>query len=368
MSFSIKEIYDYIFPLKTQLGFERLTPKISEKLNIVSVVSKFMDIEKLKNIFKNNNFHYIESNNNFHTFKTYYSKLDEISKKTVKIEVEYKMYIDNERGILLFFTTSNKGDVEKTLIKLIENQYGFYYTFLSPKVFESIEESIFSENYNTIIPYFTVIRKPHYKFKCRIRPDEERTFTYQSGSDGKETLEEFKQYYGMLPRVMEFQIPNVIDFRIDYRGIFSFKGGKIDYIDKLINFIVSKIMESKKIIDNSKLDIVEIETKYKRIFLPKVSSCSIKFSKKIVFEEIENLIFLLSKEGKFVVTNSYTERGSLLWSATISDYQKNSIFNIRSNEDRIFVLPRYETKFDSLLRFYQFFLENVDENAVIEGS
>jgi hypothetical protein len=367
MSFSLKEIYDYIFPPKSKLGFERLTPKISEKLNIITVISKLMDIEELKIVLAKNDFNYIGSKNNFHTFKTSYEKYDEVSKRIVKVTVEYKLYIDNERGVLLFFTTSNKGDVEKTLVKLIENQYGFYYAFLSPKVFENIKEKILSENYNAIIPYFTVIRRPYYRFSCKIRPSEERTFTYQSGSDGRETLEEFKQYYGMLPRVIEFNIPQVVNLRIDYRGIFSFKSGKIDYVDNLINFTVSNIIESKRIIEKSKLDIVEVETTYKKILVPKVSSWSIRFSKNILFEEIESIISLLSK-GKFFVTNSYIEKGSLLWSATVLDYQKNSIFNIKSNENKLFVLPRYEPKFDSLLRFYQFFIENIDEDAVIEES
>jgi hypothetical protein len=369
MNSPLKDVYNQFFPSKSALGFERLTYTLIEKLNIVCIISKFTSIEDLKPILRNNNFNFIESEkkDNFYTFITSYTKYDEKLERELKINVKYKLYIDKERDLLLFFTTSNKIDIEKTLFKLIESQYGFYYAFLSPVVFESIKDKIFSEVPNTIIPYFTVVRKPYYRFKCKIRPEERRSITYQSGSDGRETLEEFKSFYGMLPHLIEFEIPEIARFRIDYRGIFSFYSGKIEYIDDLINFIVSTIIRSKNIIEKSKIDVIEVKTENKKILVPKASSWSIKFSNPIKFEEVENLIVLLSK-GNFTVADSYTEKGSLLWSATVLDYQKNSIFSIKSNGEKLTVLPRYEPKFDSLLRFFHFFLENFDSNAIIEGA
>ena len=359
----LEKLYDFLYPKKV-LGF-RIQPKeLVEKINIICVVSKYLEFNILKEILESNNFKFIKEDQDFYSFKTYFSKNNEEGKR-INIPVIYYFQIIKERSLLLFFTTSNKYDVEQTLGKFIERADGFYYSFLSPNLFEEIKNEIFKENPNTVIPYFTSIRKPHYKIECKIRPKESRSFTYR-GTDGRETLEELKYYYGMLPQVIHFKIPNVVDFKIDYKGIFTFQDGDISYINHIIDKLTYLIANSKRIIDKSKFEYEKITTQKKELLILSSAPWSIMFDKPITFGEVDSIIEQLSKESRFKIINSYAEVGSLFWSATVTDYQKNSIFNIRSNGNKIIISPRYNNSFDSFLRFYQFFLENIKPNATIE--
>jgi len=60
--------------------------------------------------------------------------------------------------------------------------------------------------------------------------------------------------------------------------------------------------------------------------------------------------------------------GSLRFDATVVDETKKSIFEISATKDRMIVSPRYETQFDSFLRFLETVVENFDPNATCKGA
>lgn len=357
--FELKKFYNILYPHLKFEGKEAL----AEKLNVILIVSKYTKAEQLQSILATRDFRLLEKRiDNFLQFETVYIE----PKTKEKIPVRYYVLIDEKNSLLVLFTTANKQIIERTFLnKVVQRVNGFYYSWISPSTLQSIKERIFKKYPSSKITYFIVKRKPTYKFQARVRPYENRTIEY-SGSDGKDTLEEFRQIYGMLPHLIEFHIPDKIRFRIDIRGIFSFQEGDISFLDETFNFASNIILAAKRILDQSKLNLVEIKKNGKSFIVPDVEQWSIRFSHPIFYEEVGTILKNLSEEAKFSAIDNFVEKGSLFWSATIVDAVKNSIFTIKANGERLFVLPKYNKSFDSFLRFFEFFAENVDSEAVIE--
>jgi hypothetical protein len=353
---SLKRIYERLYK-----GWERAEGEFfSEKLNVVCLVSKFVSYEQIAATFNKLGFEKIVDGGDL-VLRKYY--LDQKTKN--RIFVTYHVYLDASKNLVLFITNSPKTDIDRTLMPAVENQVGIYYMYIEPKVFQSIQNTVLESYPTTGIPYFTAYRKPSFKVACKIRPVEERSITYR-GSDGKETLEEFKALYGMLPHIIEFDVPGVIRFRIDYKGILSFNGGSIEYMEQIIEMALSSVLKSKAIMENAKLEYVSLKSGTKTLQLPKSNSWSIIFSKPIGFDDVGSIIELLFKQNKLLVYDYYAERGSLFWTANVLSLDKDGYFAIKSDGKKILVLPKDDTPFDSLLSFYHFFLENVDSEARIE--
>ena len=354
---SLKKIYERLYK-----GWEHTAGEVfTEKLNIICLISKFTSYEQIWASFSQAGFERVPDGGDL-VLKTFYMD----AKAGKRIDVVYHVYLDAAKSLVLFITNSTKVDLEKTLIQAVDRLGGVYYMFIEPRVFQNITDTILDGYPDTRIPYFTAYRKPTFKVACKIRPVEERSISYR-GSDGKETLEEFRALYGMLPHIIEFDIPSLIQFRVDFRGIFSFRGGNIEYMEKIIQFALDSVLKSKKIMEGAKLEYVSIKAGTKTMQIPRSNSWSIIFSKPIEYEDVGSIIELLFRQNKLLVYDYYAERGSLFWTANVLSLDKDGYFAIKSDGRKINVLPKDDTPFDSLLSFYHFFLENVDSEARIES-
>ena len=79
--------------------------------------------------------------------------------------------------------------------------------------------------------------------------------------------------------------------------------------------------------------------------------------------EAETLVDEL-EQMRFAVYNTIITEGSVRLDATILDEEKNSVFMVSSNEKHMIVSPRYQTGFDSFLRFYETVAETFDPDAM----
>ena len=119
--------------------------------------------------------------------------------------------------------------------------------------------------------------------------------------------------------------------------------------------------------EKAKLEYINQQAGTKTLQIPKSSLWSIIFSKPIEFDDVGSIIEQLFRQNKLLVYDYYAERGSLFWTANVLSLDKDGYFAIKSDGNKILVLPKGETPFDSLLSFYHFFLENVDSEAKIES-
>jgi hypothetical protein len=280
------------------------------------------------------------------------------------VPVTYYAYLSPEDQTLRCFTMASTREIEKT-IEPLSGESGLYHLWISPSAFEQIKNIILSEHSFTKITFFSATRKPSMGFRGKIRPDVERTIMYY-GDDGKETLEELKYYYGVVPHTIEFHIPGIVDMQISARGIFTYLGGKLDFLLNFSEKVIEIALEVKRILEKSRLDTVSIRVARKELKVPHVVPWIVEFSQPLDSSGCEILMEELSK-NHFTIYNYIVVEGSLRFDATVVDETKKSIFEISATKDRMVVSPRYETQFDSFLRFLETVVENFDPNATFRG-
>jgi hypothetical protein len=281
------------------------------------------------------------------------------------VPVTYYAYLSPEDQILRCFTMASTREIEKT-IEPLSVESGLYHLWISPSAFEQIKNVILSERPHTKITFFSATRKPSMGFRGKIRPDVERTIMYY-GDDGKETLEELKYYYGVVPRTIEFHIPGIVDMQIAARGIFTYLRGELDFLLNFSERAIEIALEVRRILERSRLDTVSVRTARKELKVPYMVPWIVDFSQPLDSSGCEILMEELSK-NQFTLYNHIMVEGSLRFDATVVDETKKSIFEISATKDRMIVSPRYETQFDSFLRFLETVVENFDPNATCKGA
>lgn len=284
----------------------------------------------------------------------YYDRL-----KDETIPVEYYAYVRSPR-LLLCFSTAPAKAIEYTM-KPIFKENGIYYLWLPPSTFEEIRRVVLSDHPYAKITFFSGSRTPSTGFECEIRPDYSRSITYH-GEDGMEALKEFTYYYGILPETVGFRVPGVADFQIKHTGMFTLISGDLNFLFKIIEKAIISTVRIRNIVETSRFDLFPLETAKKKLQVPYIVPWIIDFSRPFDYDDCENLIQVLAKND-FALYNYVLMSGSVILDSTVADELKKSVFTISMNSNRMVISPRYDTTFDSFLRFLQIITENFDPQA-----
>lgn len=300
----------------------------------------------------------------FHYF--FYNNVGE----KVSRSVDCYFYLDREFGILFCFTTANIDQLTRSIFYYLLNIQGVYYIWINPPLFDKLISKILTEHENTIIPEFWLKRIEGSMYPAKIRPEFGRTIHYM-GNDGKEVLSELRFNYGSLPRTIKFRIPKEkLTLTINRKGIFSVERfTDLKYVFELISEGIRINLQQRKIFESSKIDKLIFKIRNKTHEIANPIPWIIVPEKKLSYTEAKN--FMESGELKsfgFSAVEKKIEEGSLYLSAIVFDEKKKVAFTIRGNEKKIVVLPHDRVHFDTFMRFYQSFVENVDPKASLVGA
>lgn len=303
----------------------------------------------------------------------YYGDILEIMLPYEYFNKMYKMrlhaYFRKDEKLLILFSVADSEEF-KEIDKIINNTREIYYLWVSPKSFDKIKGHILSKHLDAKITEFWAKRSLIDKYKCNIRPEYRRTFHY-FGADGKDALDELKYYYGVLPTSIKFEIPKKVTFLVTNKGKFTLKSARKDslsYLFEIMEIVLKEALYLRGIIEKCKFDLGVITTAKKEIKVPIIESGIIHLTKSINAKDVEAVINRLRSEEKFVITDKILAEGSLLFSATLIDENKKTIFDLSARTNSITLVPKFNPSFDSLFRFYQFIVENIDSEAELVKS
>lgn len=283
------------------------------------------------------------------------------SRGDTKIADYYATYYNN--SILILFTAVTEEGIEKTLNPIVEKRPGICKMYIYPQNFEGIKDFILSNKENANILSFKAFRKPDV-IKGEIRPEiTDREISYK-GRDGKETLKEFRKYYGVIPTRMEFEIENC-HLKIEDDGrflIYTINEDTFNLIFELVELILIEILNIKNISQKIRFKLIKKQSGELELEIPEINAGEISLSYKINASIVEDMIENI-KTFSFVDVS--IKEGSLSFSISVIDEFKQSVFNLSGSEDTIVIIPKYKSYFDSFMRFYHYFTENIDENSVL---
>jgi len=347
----------------TQARFREMLVKSQERfvdLREVSFLTKFAEWGNgepytLSGFLKAHNFEVIR-HGEIRELSTFYTPPD----GGAEIFVNYFASLNPENRILTCFTKANRHERQKTINSLV-GEIGIYYLWINPIAFDEIKNSILSEYQYAKILHFVADRKQTSRPPASFRPEVKRTLTYW-GEDGRESLEELRHYYGVLPRYVEFRISGVVGFSLDHLGVFHYKNGSLKQMFNYSREAARLVLEVRRILEQAKLEVLDVETARKHLKVQNIVPWEIHFKRDLDISDAELLLELLEQKN-FAVYNQAVTQGSLYLDATVFDEKKQSVFSISSNQHRMIVSPRYNTTFDSFFRFFEAITDSFDPEA-----
>jgi hypothetical protein len=287
--------------------------------------------------------------------------------------VDYYIH-EIEKGLLMFFTPSKREEYNQTLLQFVKQCLGVTQMWLPPSIFDEILNYIIS-TYQAKIYSFTARRPWSSKFPAKIRADFSRLIHY-SGDDAGYALKELKDFYGVLPTIVDFKIGSD-KIRVSNDGLFFLKG-----IDKRMLRMVDEVVD-RVIAEQRRLRNVSKQVSYTKesvqyenniIEISSLMSGKVVFNTKLnpvlleqLFKSFKDEEFGRSEEGLSVQDFSFIganiRENSMSYSATVYDEDKGTIFGISGNQDTMILIPKHNTTFESFINFYRMLNENIDNSS-----
>lgn len=287
--------------------------------------------------------------------------------KTNNNSVEYYVY-EIKDGLLMFFSLSNREKYNSTLKIFIKRTHGITNMWIPLRPFESTINFIISR-YSANISSFTARRLSASRYPAKIRGSKSRYIRY-SGSDADYSLSELKEIYGVLPTTIDFKIGSN-KLRIKNDGFILIQNINLEILRIVEEIIDQAIAEPMRLRDISQQVLCTTESKWHNFTISRLMSGKITFDTNIDLPSIHQLFcsrgmnWIEEDEElprfSFIATNISEE--PLSYSATVVDEDKGTVFGISGSSDRLILVPKHRSAFESFINFYRLINETIDESS-----
>lgn len=269
--------------------------------------------------------------------------------------------------LLMIFTASTEEAVKQTIEQTVMNSNSLVEMPIIPSDFQKMHRQVLEEHEDVDITEFKSRRIPDLA-DAEIRPDYDRTVEYKGG-DGRQTLKEFRQYYGVVPVRIQYEDQN-IEFKMDTSGKFTLKkvnDQTFTLLFKLVEAVMEHVLEIQEVSQKIRFRTEERQSGNLNIKIPDVTAGEIDFEKSFNLLMAEEFMDRASNRDdvRFSFTDVTKQAGSLDFSATVTDEARNAFFNISATEDSMTIVPKHNCSSPSIVQFYQVLTQTVDESAEI---
>lgn len=290
----------------------------------------------------------------FHELHTTYDKHNQT------FHVYLYLYRHPETGSPIVLTLNSHDDFRRTANRMIRKTQRIHYTWFPPEEMALVKEQVLDNEGCKLVEFEGAKFGRERKYEEERRPDIQRKGEY-SGEDAAKTLEERKKEYGITPTHLYFKWPTKGEFHFRDEGEFVLNSGNPEFFFKEI---VAPTLETvdplNTAIKASELHIVRNQGAEQI----KKQTLEIKLDSPLDYEERGDLVDQM-KEEEFYPYSMQTAEGSLLLNGRIVDETNGGMISVSTDGSIMSVLPRYQSGFDSILRFYRFVVEKVDSDAHI---
>jgi len=273
----------------------------------------------------------------------------------IEFTVDYYLFQDRESGLFIIFTLDSLSDYYRTLRPIIDSTERMYHFWILPQVIEDVKDFVLSKEGSNITYFHGKKIQLSRRFEKERRPDFSRDIKYE-GRDAQDSLEEMKIEYGILPLKLSFSVPPICEFSIYSEGVFVLEWGNFKFLyDEVIRRIMKLSMAANKKIGDSKITINNVNG----IDFLRMKKVRFVLEQRIEYDNFNRFLELM-KEAGFFTYNATLKRGSIIFSGDVVDSKKGNIFTISTDGTEFDLVPKYDSGYDSLLRFFRFLVENID--------
>lgn len=270
------------------------------------------------------------------------------------------LYRHPETQSPILLTLNSHEDFRRTADRIITGTQNIHYIWFPPEEIALIQEEILDNEGARLVEFEGKKYGRQRKYEEERRPQIRRKSGYE-GDDAAETLEERKKEYGITPVHLYFEWPTIGEFHFRDEGEFVLTSGDPEFFFKeIVAPTLGTVDPLNTAIKASELHIVEKQG----VQHIEKETLEIKLRAPLEYDERGELLEQMKGEG-FFPYSVQTEQGSLLLNGRVVDEENGGMFSLSTDGTMMTVLPRYDSGFDSLLRFYRFIVEEIDSEARI---
>jgi len=276
----------------------------------------------------------------------------------------FESYVSYERdtiGVILFYSNFRKTEELKLINDFLESAPQTYRLFLRPLWIDSALRRLLSTYENLRILDFTASRSFNSATPARLRSKVGRTVRYW-GPDGREVLGELSGAYGVVPKKLRVEIPGTSTFSIDNTGSFTLFSGEIGILLDIMKSAIESAVAEAVALKKAHFQLYPVSIPGESYAVAISSPADIALEIKLDYSQALALLEQLEEE-EFVPYNTSAEEGSVFLRSDILDLRTSEVFRLRADERRLRILPGTPESVKSLLRFYEFVLEQLDARA-----
>lgn len=286
-------------------------------------------------------------------------------------ETREAVFFAGEYGdrILMILTGAVEDAIRQTLDVTQTHESDIEPMPIFPADFQEMNDYILSSYPDMKISEFKAIRHPELT-DAEIRPEiEEREIEYRA-IDGRETLKEFGEYYGVVPVRVQYKHEN-IQFKMDTDGKFtlsSINDQTFNLFFELIERVVDEIIRIQEVTENIRFRTETRRSGEVDIQVPRLSSGRIQFEQEFDLLTAEQFMNYLSDHDThpYTFSDMNKQAGSLDLSARVTDERRGSQFNISSSADAMTIIPKQNCSWGSIMKFYHHFSQAVDNQSQLK--
>lgn len=284
------------------------------------------------------------------------------NKHNKEFDVYVYLYRHPDTDSLIFLTLNSHDDFHRTADSIIRKMEGISYLWFPPESMAILRDNVLDEDGSRLVGFEGKKFGREQKYEEERRPGTKREGEYHA-DDAAETLEERKKEYGITPTHLYFEWPSKGDFHFRDEGEFVLTRGDPKFFFNQI--VVPGLREADPL--NTAIKASELHV-IKKNGLQSIEkeSLEIELTHPLEYEEADNLIAEMKNDGFYPYSYQASE-GSLLLNGRIVDESNGGMISLSTDGETISILPRYESGFDSLLRFYRFVVQEVDSDAKVAG-
>jgi len=273
-------------------------------------------------------------------------------------------------GLILLYTYASNENYERDLGSRIDRTIGTARMWMKPDVFETFWKGL-KDKTNGYIYLFSSKRESWKDGPCKIRPRYARRIEYR-GDDATSALEEIMDLYGVSPYRIYLRAGHNLKVHLTNDGLFAAQRPThelMDYYYQCLDSILEDVLELRKMSMELKYEMREID----QIITPyfKIGNIYLNPDIKIDYrilnrlrQEFEDLSFIdIFYQTENDEDSLPDEDTSICFSATVIDEWKGSVFDIEGSNNKILILPKYRSTFESYISFYRGVVESIDESA-----
>lgn len=282
-----------------------------------------------------------------------------------------------EPGLILMFTSSTKEEYEKTLKQFILSTKGITESWIRPTILEQMKAFLI-EKYDAKVYRFIGRRYRHWKYPAQLRPNYNRRHSY-SGEDANETLKEMQHLYGIIPSSIDIRIDDW-KMQINRNGLFIIRyinRKSLGILQEIVERIVAEQMRIRTTSEKFNIQTRNLTAGTKEIKIPGIIAGKITLPNTTLSETIVQRIFHPSEfydmgdsegdneemEEKFSFIDTYVSEGPLIFTATVVDEDKGTVFGLSGTDNEIAIIPKHRITFESFIKFYNLITLYFDDEA-----